>query len=87
MELKPTVVRTAKARELLGGIGETKLYELINAGEIESFLMDTLRLFDVASIEAFLARKRAQGVTSKKHVEPARRRRAAANPAPHDRAA
>jgi hypothetical protein len=35
-EVLPPVVRTAKARELVGGVSRSRLYELCAAGEVEA---------------------------------------------------
>jgi hypothetical protein len=45
-----------KARELLGNIGDSKLYDLFNRGEIEGVFLDNKRLFVVASIDAYIDR-------------------------------
>ena len=80
---KPLVVRFGDMCRMLG-IGTTKGYELINSGEVESYLDGSARMVVVASLEAYVERKRAEATAlpRKKHVESARRRLAAANPAP-----
>lgn len=54
--LKPRLVDRHKARELLGNIGDSKLYDLFNRGEIEGVFLDNKRLFVVASIDAYIDR-------------------------------
>jgi hypothetical protein len=41
------------------GFGRTKLYELIDAGEIETFLLDGKRMVVIASWLAYVARRQA----------------------------
>ena len=55
-DLKPRLVSRAKAKELLGDIGDSKLYDLFNRGEIEGVSLDNKRLFVVASIDAYIDR-------------------------------
>jgi hypothetical protein len=55
MMLEPLVVRPAVAKQLLG-CGHTRLYELIAAGELESF-KDGGRKITMASIKARIARQ------------------------------
>ena len=65
-ELRPRLASRAKARELLGGIGDSKLYDLLNRGEIEGVFLDNKRLFVVASIDAYIDRltnARPEGVS------------------------
>ncbi|MCT2557372.1 helix-turn-helix domain-containing protein [Tsuneonella sp. YG55] len=65
-DLKPRLVDRHKARELLGNIGDSKLYDLFNRGEIEGVFLDNKRLFVVASIDAYIDRltnARPEGVT------------------------
>lgn len=54
---------TVRIREAchMTGIGRSKLYELIQAGEIEVIKVGTMTLVPVASLEAFLASHRMQG--------------------------
>jgi excisionase family DNA binding protein len=54
---------TVRIREAcrMTGIGRSKLYELIQAGEIEVIKVGTMTLVPVASLEAFLASHRTQG--------------------------
>lgn len=54
--LKPLLVNRHEARRLLGGIGDSKLYELMNRGEIEGVFLDNKRLFTYASVEALAER-------------------------------
>ena len=63
---KPRLVDRHKARELLGNIGDIKLYDLFNRGEIEGVFLDNKRLFVVASIDAYIDRltnARPEGVS------------------------
>lgn len=55
-DTKPILVDRKEARRQLGGIGDSKLYELFNRGEIEGVFLDNKRLFTMASIEAYAAR-------------------------------
>jgi hypothetical protein len=57
-ELEPLVVSPKVAKYLLG-IGTTKLWELIRAGELESFLDGASRRITLASIKARVARQLA----------------------------
>jgi hypothetical protein len=52
--VKPLVVRPRIARQLLGGKCEEKLWELINAGVLESYLDGRARLITMASIERYI---------------------------------
>src|SRR5215471_6214614 len=52
----PIVVSTAEAMRM-GCWGKTKLFDLIRAGELESFLDGTQRRITVASIRARIQRK------------------------------
>jgi len=64
-DLRPRLVDRHKARELLGNIGDSKLYELFNRGEIEGVFIDNKRLFVVQSIDAYIDRltnNRPQGI-------------------------
>ena len=54
--VRPLVVGTTEARRK-GGWGKTKIFELIAAGELESFLDGRVRRITLASIEARIARK------------------------------
>jgi hypothetical protein len=57
-ELEPLVVSPKVAKYLLG-IGTTKLWELIRAGELESYLDGASRRITLASIKARVARQLA----------------------------
>lgn len=52
----PLLVDRKEARRQLGDIGDSKLYELFNRGEIEGVFLDNKRLFTMASIEAYATR-------------------------------
>lgn len=56
INVRPLVVGTAEAGRL-GGWGKTKLFELIAAGELDSFLDGRVRRITVESIEARIERK------------------------------
>ncbi|WP_404333822.1 helix-turn-helix domain-containing protein [Sphingomonas sp. MMS12-HWE2-04] len=53
--LPPLCVRIPAAAKMLG-IGRTKLYQLINGGEIETVKLDGAVLIPVRSLESFVAR-------------------------------
>jgi excisionase family DNA binding protein len=54
----PLTVRVREACRLTG-IGRSKLYELIAAGEIEIVKVGAMTLIPVTSLEGFLDRKRS----------------------------
>ena len=56
INVRPLVVGTAEAGRL-GGWGKTKIFELIAAGELASYLDGRVRRITVASIEARIQRK------------------------------
>jgi hypothetical protein len=56
INVRPLVVGTAEARRL-GGWGKTKIFELITAGELDSYLDGRVRRITTASIEARIQRK------------------------------
>ena len=56
ISVRPLVVGTTEARRL-GGWGKTKIFELIAAGELDSFLDGRVRRITLASIEARIQRK------------------------------
>ena len=55
-DMKPLLVNRHEARRLLGGIGDSKLYDLMNRGEIEGVFLDNKRLFTYASVAALAQR-------------------------------
>jgi excisionase family DNA binding protein len=55
---KPLTVRIREACRLTG-IGRSKLYELIGAGEIEVIKVGAITLVPVSSLTSFLRRKAA----------------------------
>ncbi len=57
---RPLVVRPAVARKLLGNIGQARLYEMINSGELDSFLDGRGRFITMESIDRRIARKLAE---------------------------
>jgi excisionase family DNA binding protein len=71
LEIEPLIVRPAQACVMLS-CSIPRLYELINAGELESLKDGAARKITVASIQRYIARKLAE--------QPARK------PAQHDRA-
>lgn len=52
----PLVVRVPKCCQILD-TGKTRVYELIRAGELESFLDGKVRKVTIDSIHAYVARK------------------------------
>jgi hypothetical protein len=68
---EPLLVRPRDAWRMLG-CGNTRGYQLLAAGELESFLDGRARKITVASIHRFIARRLAAGATE---AEPQPRRR------------
>jgi len=62
--IEPTVVRPKQACILLG-CGQTRLFDMLNNGELESYLDGASRLITVASIKARIARKLAEAKAGK----------------------
>ena len=58
--LRPISVRVREACRLTG-IGRSKLYELIGAGEIEVFKVGTSTLIPMERLEAFITKHREKG--------------------------
>ena len=56
INVRPLVVGTTEARRL-GGWGKTKIFELIAAGELDSYLEGRVRRITLESIEARIQRK------------------------------
>ena len=56
INVRPLVVGTAEAGRL-GGWGKTKVFELIAAGELDSYLDGRVRRITLESIEARIERK------------------------------
>lgn len=56
---KPVVVSPKRACELLS-VGLTRLYQLLNAGELESLHIGRSRRITTASITAYIERRLAQ---------------------------
>jgi excisionase family DNA binding protein len=52
----PLIVKPREARRLLS-VSQKRLYELLNAGELESFKDGASRKITVESIRAYVARK------------------------------
>lgn len=61
--MKPIALPPRSACAVLG-VGTTKLYELLNANELEAFSIGRARRITTASIEAYVARQLAGGVQS-----------------------
>jgi hypothetical protein len=62
--LEPYVVTTDEAMRL-GGWGRTRLYGLINSGELESFLDGRIRRITTASIREHIRKKLEQSGNAK----------------------
>jgi excisionase family DNA binding protein len=74
-DAEPLLVKPADAGRLLG-CGRTRIYELINAGEIDSFSDGRSRKIIVASIHAYVAgRLAADGTASSRATPQAQPRR------------
>ena len=56
----PICVRVGVAARMIG-IGRTKFYELINAGEVETIKLGSATLIPTASLAALVERQRATG--------------------------
>jgi excisionase family DNA binding protein len=70
----PLAVRPREASRLLG-IGNTRLYQLISAGELDSYLDGRARRITMESIRARVARLLAAAGTAAEHLEPRHRKR------------
>jgi hypothetical protein len=57
--MPPLLVRPREARRLLGDCGQKQIYELLNAGELESFREGRARKIVTASIDAYIQRRLA----------------------------
>jgi excisionase family DNA binding protein len=57
----PLVVSPARARDMLGGIGKDTFYKLVDAGELESFMIGEIRRVTISSIKALIARRLKAG--------------------------
>jgi hypothetical protein len=75
-DVEPLVVRPRVARRMLGNCGTERLWELINSGEIESYLDGKARRITVSSIKAHIARQLAAAAKANA-AEPRRRGRPA----------
>jgi excisionase family DNA binding protein len=58
----PLCVRVSVATGMIG-VGRTKFYELIAAGEIEAIKLGNATLIPTASLQALIDRRRKSGVT------------------------
>lgn len=56
--MQPVTITIASARQALG-IGNTKIYELINAGDLKTIRVGRRRLVTTASINKFVADRMA----------------------------
>jgi hypothetical protein len=74
IDVKPLLVKPRIACLLLS-CGITRLYELLNAGELSSFLDGKSRKITTASIEAYVARRLAPSDSPAKYNETHRRGR------------
>jgi excisionase family DNA binding protein len=63
-DLEPLAVSPRQACRLLG-VGNTRLYELIKAGEVDSYLDGRMRRITMESIRARLARLLARAADTK----------------------
>ena len=54
--MTPVLVEVSEAQTALGGIGRTKIAELIASGELASVKLGRRRLIPVAALEAFAAK-------------------------------
>jgi excisionase family DNA binding protein len=59
MTTQPLCVRPAEAARMIG-VGKTRLYELIAAGELHPYKLGRATLIDVADIKALLDRQRGR---------------------------
>jgi hypothetical protein len=73
-EAAPLVVKPKTAWKMLS-CSNTRGYELLNAGELESFLDGRSRKITVESIHRYVARRLAPVVSPTKDTEPRRRGR------------
>jgi hypothetical protein len=67
--IEPLVVRPAEAWRMLG-CGPTYGYQLLDAGELESFTDGAARKITVASIKAYIAKKLATTANAKVRRSP-----------------
>jgi uncharacterized membrane-anchored protein len=73
-DIAPLIVKPREARRMLA-CGNTRLYELLAADELESFLDGRSRKITVESIRRYIARRLAPAVGRTKDIEPRRRGR------------
>ena len=73
-DVRPLVVKPKIAWKMLA-CSNTRGYELLNAGELESFLDGRSRKITVESIRRYIARRLAPVVSPTKDTEPRRRGR------------
>jgi hypothetical protein len=72
--IEPLLVRPREAWKMLG-CGNTYGYELLNSGELDSFLDGKARKIVVASIHRYIARKLTAAATTEAAPQPRRRGR------------
>ena len=72
--VEPLVVRPKDAWRILQ-CGNTRGYELVKSGELESFLDGRSRKITVKSIHGYITRKLAAGTSTKPAPQPRRRGR------------
>lgn len=58
------IVSVSTAQRLLGGIGRTKVYDLINRGELVKVNVGRRGLITTASIESYVARLSGETATA-----------------------
>jgi hypothetical protein len=78
-DVAPLVVKPREARSMLA-CGNTRLYELLAAKELDSFLDGRSRKITVDSIRRYIARRLAPVVSPTKDTEPHRRGRSGKTP-------
>jgi len=67
--MEPVAVKPRVAAQMLGGVGRKKVYALIAAGQLESYLDGCARRITVASINRYVARKVAEERTRREARE------------------
>jgi excisionase family DNA binding protein len=67
---------TIKTAARLSGFSRDTLYDLLAAGEVQSFLMGSRRFIDAASLRSYVQRRSAEPLTIRRSPQPRRRGRA-----------
>lgn len=75
------LVSQQRGREMLGGIGKTKLWQLIRDGHLATRKLGRLTLIETASINAFIAGLPRRGGTPAAALRARAERRTAREPA------